>query len=389
MKSVPIEQRARSKPLRFALACLWLAVLAVLAPRLSAQSNSAVRTTVTPSLPNAAAESGSATGFRGDFARNQTALGMVLYAPAFASTVASDGLAWAASYLLVAGGSFVAAAEVSRQITITDPMHRLATGAPIRGAIAGSMIASLLDADVKGTAGAMFFSSVGATAGALWLGRKMNDGEAAATLFGSDLMALGAYGAATAAGLGNAAGSNRARLSLALAGMVAGAPLGQAYAALATYHVSRGDLTGMTAAGGVGILAGLTAIAGADRPDRQVAAALTIGGLAGIAIGDRLLAKRYDHTESEGRLLALGGLAGGLMGGGVALLARGNDTRLSALSGALITAGAAGGIILSQRYLLPRADGGLEFGSLRLNPIGVVAAATGMRGVYTLGSLSF
>ena len=428
MKSVLIEQLARTRLLRLVLPCLWLAGFTFPAAKLSAQSpaagvaakprvelsDSARKSSVAPAAswsrngptaappPNAppgatpaaspppgSADPATAAGFRHEFVRNQTALGVGIYAPAFATTVASDGLAWAASYLLGAGGSFVAAAEISRQLSITDPMYHLATGAPIRGAIAGSILAALLDADVKGTASAVLFSSVGATASALWLGQKMNDGEAAATLFGSDLLALGAYGAATAAGLENNVGTNRTRLSLALGGMIAGAPLGHAYAALASYHVSRGDLTALAAAGGVGMLAGLTAIAGGDRPDRQVAAALTIGGLAGVFVGDRLLVKRYDHTESEGRLLALGGLAGGLMGGGVALVARGDDTRLNALSGALVTAGAAGGIILSQRYLLPKADGGLRLGALKVNPMGVVAAATGMRGAYTLGSMSF
>ena len=70
--------------------------------------------------------------FHPGFVRNQTLLGVGIYAPAFAATVAHDGVAWGASYLLVAGGSFVAASEISRRLTITDPMQRLATGAPIR-----------------------------------------------------------------------------------------------------------------------------------------------------------------------------------------------------------------------------------------------------------------
>jgi hypothetical protein len=316
-------------------------------------------------------------------------LGVAVYAPAFATTVAHDGLAWAASYLLVAGGSFVAAAEISRDLKVTDPMQRLATGAPIRGAIAGSILASTLDGDRRVTAGAVLFSSLGGTAAGLWLGRNMTDGEAAATLYGSDILGLATYAAMTAAGVNGAGSPNKTRAGLTLAGMIAGAPLGQAYAALAPYHVSVGDLTAMSASAGVGMLAGLTVIANGERTDRQVSAALAIGGAAGLLFGDRLLVRRYDHTLSEGRLVVAGGLAGGLTGAGVALLTGGQQARVNAYAATLTTVGAAGGILLAQRYLLPKADGALRLGGLKLNPLGVVAAASGMRGAYTLGSLTF
>ena len=327
--------------------------------------------------------------FRSDFVRNQTLLGVAIYAPAFATTVARDGIAWAASYLLVAGGSFVAAAEISRAIKITDPMQRLATGAPIRGAIAGSILASTYDGDSRATAASILFGSIGGAASALWLGRRLSDGEAAATLFGSDVFGLAAFAGATAAGLEAPGSPAKRRSGLTLAGMIVGAPLGQAYAALAPYNVSVGDLTAMTASAGVGMLAGLTTVASGTITDRQVAAALAIGGAAGLVVGDRLLARRYDHTPSEGRLVVVGGVAGGLMGAGVALLTGGSQGRFNTYSAALTTLGAAGGIVLTQRYMLPQADGALRLGGLRMNPLGVVAAATGMRGVYTLGSLSF
>lgn len=416
--------RPPSKVVWFALATAWLGALASLAAKLPAQAVgtgtskprleladtarraaavSAPASTPRPSAPSVAPAGmvvaapavkpprapETATQFRADFVRNQTMLGVAVYAPAFATTVAHDGLAWAASYLLVAGGSFVAAAEISRDLKVTDPMQRLATGAPIRSAIAGSILASALDGDRRVTAGAVLFSSLGGTAAGLWLGRNMTDGEAAATLYGSDILGLATYAAMTAAGVNGAGSPNKTRAGLTLAGMIAGAPLGQAYAALAPYHVSVGDLTAMSASAGVGMLAGLTVIANGERTDRQVSAALAIGGAAGLLVGDRLLVRRYDHTLSEGRLIVAGGLAGGLTGAGVALLTGGQQARVNAYAATLTTVGAAGGIILAQRYLLPKADGALRLGGLKLNPLGVVAAASGMRGAYTLGSLTF
>ncbi|MDA1080302.1 MAG: hypothetical protein O2973_01295 [Gemmatimonadetes bacterium] len=355
--------------------------------RTSARTSVALART---SQPPSAAQPPVVGGFRSDFVRNQTLFGVGIYGPALATLIARDGVAWGASYLLVAGGSFVAAAEISRQMTITEPMQHLSTWLPVQGAIAGSMLGSLIDADNRGTAGAVLFGSLGGTAIALWRGREMNEGEAAATVFGTNVLGLAALGAGTAMGLQDRDGGKNKRLALTLGGMIGGAPLGHAYAALASYHVTRGDLTAMTAAAGVGMLAGLTAIADGDDPsDQQLAGALTIGGVLGLVAGDRLLTKRYDHTIGEGRFVVVGALAGGLMGAGVALVARGDDAQWSTLTASLTTAGAAGGILLAQRYAGPKADGVMSLGGLSLNPVGLVAAASGARGTFTLGSIRF
>jgi hypothetical protein len=327
--------------------------------------------------------------FRADFVKTQALLGVGIYGPSFATLVARDGLSWAASYLLVAGGSFVGAAELSRQVNITDPMQRLALGMPIRAALAGSMLATTFGSDPHHTAGAILFSSVGGTAAGLLLGRNMTDGEAAATLFGSDALALEAFAVSTASGLVGTGAGNKSRALITVAGLAAGAPLGQAYAALAPYNVTVGDLSTLAASAGVGMLGGMTVIADHHPADREVAAALAIGGAVGLVIGDRMLVRVFDHTPAEGRLVMVGGLAGGLMGAGVAMLTGGAQSRFSTLTGIMTTAGAAGGIALSQRYLMPKADGALRLGGLTMNPIGMVAAAAGMRGSYTLGSLSF
>ncbi|MEA3245052.1 MAG: hypothetical protein U9Q74_02725 [Gemmatimonadota bacterium] len=327
---------------------------------------------------------------RADFVRNQAILGLGIYAPAFATTVATNGVAWGASYLLVAGGSYIAAAEVSRELKVTDPMQRLATWMPVHGAVAGSMLGALVDGDQKATAAAVLAGSLGGTALGLWRGQGMNVDEASATLAGTDVGGLAGYGIATFAGLTDRGHANKGRLAASLGGMLIGAPLGHAYAALAPYHVTRGDLLAMTATAGVGMLAGLTVIAHEHDPtQRQVAGALTVGGLAGLVVGDRLFTRRYDHTEGDGTLMIGGGVAGGLMGAGVAVLTGGSTSRWNTTTAALTTVGAAAGLAWSQYYLAPAADGATRLGAIRFNPAGFVAAAARAQGTYTLATIRF
>lgn len=327
---------------------------------------------------------------RADFVRNQAVLGLGIYAPAFATTVATNGVAWGASYLLVAGGSYIAAAELSRELKVTDPMQRLATWLPVHGAVAGSMFGALVDGDQKATAAAVLAGSLGGTALGLWRGQEMNLDEASATLAGADVGGLAGYGIATFAGLTDRGRANKGRLAASLGGMLLGAPLGHAYAALVPYHVTRGDLLAMTATAGVGMLAGLTVIAHDNAPtQRQVAGALTFGGLAGLVAGDRLLTRRYDHTEGDATLMIGGGIAGGLMGAGVAALTGGSASRWNTTTAALTTGGAAAGLAWAQYYLAPAADGTRRLGAIQFNPVGIVAAASRAPGAYTLATIRF
>lgn len=330
------------------------------------------------------------TGPRADFARNQTVLGIAIYAPAFATTIATRPAAWAASYIVMAGASYVGAAEISRQMVITDPMQDLTTWMPVNGAIAGGLLGVALKADQPGNAGAVFAGALGGTAISLWRGRSMNTGEATATIAGSDVGGLTLYGLATAAGLVNDTSVNRTRLGMTAAGMLLGAPLGHAYASLAPYHVTRGDIAAMTATATVGMLAGLTVIADTRQPsERQLAGALTYGGLAGFVVGDLLLTRRYDHTDEQGTAMIGGGIVGGLMGAGVALLTGQTRRRWSTAGAAFTTLGAAVGVAWSQYYVRPAADGGMQLGSLRFNPAGILGAAARAPGAHTLATITF
>src|SRR6476660_913808 len=59
------------------------------------------------------------TDARNAFVRDQTLLGIFVYAPAFAGAIGDNSGSQSAGYLVVAGGTFFAASEVSRRMFIS------------------------------------------------------------------------------------------------------------------------------------------------------------------------------------------------------------------------------------------------------------------------------
>src|SRR5207302_6650946 len=55
---------------------------------------------------------------RNAFVKNQTILGLVFYGPAFAGAIGDNNAGRTAGYLVVAGGTFFAASEISRRTSI-------------------------------------------------------------------------------------------------------------------------------------------------------------------------------------------------------------------------------------------------------------------------------
>src|SRR2546423_5534001 len=66
------------------------------------------------------------TNARNSFVRTQTLLGFLEYGPAFAGAISDNEAGQVAGYLVVAGGSFFAASEISRRNLITRPQSDLA-----------------------------------------------------------------------------------------------------------------------------------------------------------------------------------------------------------------------------------------------------------------------
>jgi hypothetical protein len=209
----------------------------------------------------------------------------------------------------------------------------------------------------------------------------MSDGEVAASVFGADLMALGGL-ASTHIASSTAGTSERAGIT-AVAGLL-GYPLGYLYASRASYHVSAGDVNTLWTGAAVGATAASAFLANGRPSARMVATTLSAGALAGAILGDRFLVRPYDHSPEDGQLVALGAVAGGMMGAGIGILSGAAHDRVSAATAALTAAGAVGGIVLAERWRTRSGDAGRKLGRLELDPAGAIAVAAGVTGTHTL-----
>src|SRR5438034_266212 len=134
------------------------------------------------------------TDARSAFIRGQTLLGISVYGPAFAGAIGEDNGSYTAAYLVVAGGSFFAASEISRRMFISRPQADLSTNMGLNGALAGWAITYLAHAEDKGQfAGAFIGGLTGATLG-VRIARNMTEADAVASAFGSDIGAAIAVG---------------------------------------------------------------------------------------------------------------------------------------------------------------------------------------------------
>jgi len=321
-----------------------------------------------------------------NFMRDQTVLGAMVYAPAFALTVARNGVPAIATYLVVATGTYFASADYARFHEVSATASDFATGGALRGALAGWAIAQASHADVHGTAGGVFIGSFAGMVGGLVAGGRMTDGEAAATRFGGDLLAAIGYGFGSA-GAGSRAGRDGGVAAVGAA--LVGLPLGHWYASRAAYRVTSGDVSTLWTSAGIGAAAAGAFVANGSPSKTTVAAALAGGALLGAFAGDRFLVRSYDHSLEEGQVVALGAAAGGVMGAGLGMLTAATHQRMSGVTVGFGAVGAIGGLVLAERYLVPHADAGRALGRLELNPAGVLAAASRQPGAYPLARWTF
>ena len=319
--------------------------------------------------------------------RDQTALGVVLYAPSFATAVADKGIPAIATALVVGAGSYFAASDYAAHHRVTGVGSDAATRGAVRGAIAGWALAQTTRADVHRTAGAIFLGSAAGMVGGFLSGNQMTEGEAAATTFGGDFLAVLGYGLGSSRA--NAAPNGRVGGAVAVGTALLGAPLGYLYASRASYRVTAGDVTTLWASAAIGATTAATVIANGSPTPPAVAAVLGVGALAGAFVGDRYLVRTYDHSNVEGQLVALGALGGGVLGGGVSLLTVASHQRMSGATMAFAATGALAGMLLTEHYVLPHVDAGRVLGRVELNPAGVLGIASGRRGAYPLGRVTF
>ena len=336
-----------------------------------------------------AAERGDA---RGAFIISQTALGALVYAPSFAYAVTENDAGRIPVYLLVAGGTYFAAASLSRDMRITPPQNVLATRAAISGGAAGYAVTYALGAPEDGRAAGIFIGSLAGTATGLWIGRGMTSAGAMAASFGSDALALSTAGVLRATGTlrreSRGGEPKAAAVAIVTAGLV-GYPLGARYARTTSYNVTAGDVGTLWVAGGIGTVAAATLVADLDS-DEATYLGLTAGFAAGVYAGDRLLVRRFDHSWGQFATVAAGAVGGGLMGAGVAVLVDREDPS-NALVWGLMTAGAVTGVGIANWVQVTPADARHQRSGMRLRIDGtaVAMAASGVPGRHALVSITF
>jgi len=340
------------------------------------------------------------TDARNGFIGRQSLLGLLVYGPTFAGAIANNDAGAAAGYLVVAGGSFFAASEISRRILVTKPQTDLSFNLGHNGALAGWATTYLLHTnDQVQSAGAFIGGLTGAALG-LHFADGMTEADAVGAGFGSDIGALIGYGAAEtfrggsgcqlqADGTTDCGGriSDRAEVAIILASGIIGYPLGVLYPRNASYSVTPGDIQTLWPSAAIGASAASLFLS--DNPTTSHAAlALTSGGVVGMILGDRFLVRKFDHSRADGLRVTLGTLAGGLMGAGIASLTNPSDPNRRLVSG-MATAGGLIGVIATERYLDPSPDAGRRGMRLTVNPMSIFFVAAHTPGNHSLLNVRF
>jgi hypothetical protein len=317
------------------------------------------------------------------FVRDQTILGLTVYAPSFATAVTNNAASGVAAYLLVAGGSFFAASSLARDLPISTAQQHLSTHTGLHGALAGWGIAYALDGSSDATGAAIFLGGIGGTAAGLYLGQQATVYEVSAASFAADAMALMAFGALEAI---NDDMDSRTEVGAVVAAGLLGYPLGLTYARRAPYNVTTGDVWTLWTTGAIGALLASAPIQ-EDPDDREVAALLTAGFAAGLVAGDRFLVRRLDHRRDAGVMVGLGATAGALMGAGLYALIDTDIHNPGVLRGIAAVGGIAG-LFATEYYLAPRVDA-RRGASIDLMPGNAALAAAGVQGTHPVVRIRF
>jgi hypothetical protein len=339
---------------------------------------------------------------RNAFVKNQTILGILVYGPTFAGAIANNGAGATAGYLVVAGGSFFAASEISRRTFISRAQSDLAFNMGHNGALAGWATMYVFGADDRPQAAGAFVGGLAGAALGLSTARDMTEADAVGSAFGSDMGALIGWGTMEAIrgketctpnpdpfldSQCTRALSDRAEVTVILVSGLVGYPLGLLYPRNARYRVTPGDIQTLW---GTAILGMTTtgAFLGAKNSGRTVAATLTTGGVLGIIAGDRFLVQRYDHSRTDGGRVVLGTVAGGLMGAGVATLFNTDNPDPHFVLG-LAAVGGLTGIIITEHYLDPASDAGPPRFHVTFNPASIALMAARSPGNHSLLNVRF
>lgn len=337
---------------------------------------------------------------RNSFIRNQTLLGLGVYGPTFAGAVGDNGVGYTAAYLVVAGGSFFAASEISRRLFISRAQNDLSFNTGRNGALAGWATTYLMGMTGRAQSAGAFIGGITGTALGLRIARNMSESDAVGAGFGADISALIAWGTTEAlAGEERCTQapngffecsdriSDKAQVAVILGSGLLGYPLGVLYPRNARYNVTPGDVQTLYATTALGILAGVSFLPESPKTSTAYAAG-TIGGVVGLIAGDRFLVRRFDHGRSEAGRATLGTGAGALMGAGVAALI---DTDLESpqLVFGMATVGGLIGLIVAEKYVDAAPDAGRRGARISFNPASILSIAARTPGNHSLINVRF
>jgi hypothetical protein len=337
---------------------------------------------------------------RNAFVKNQMILGLVAYGPAFAAAIADNGAGATAGYLVVAGGTFFAASEISRRTFISRAQSDLAFNMGRNGTLAGWAAMYAAGATDRAQAAGAFVGGLTGTGLGLAMARNMTEADAVGAGFGSDIGALIGWGAAEVIRGPETCTftpslppvckrnlSDRAEVLMVLGAGVIGYPLGLLYPRNARYHVTPGDIGTLWATSILG-MSTAGAFLGDHSSGRAVAGTLTAGGIVGIIAGDRFLVQRFDHSRTDGGRVVLGTAAGGLMGAGIAALINSNNPGPHLVLG-LASVGGLTGIIVTERYVDAAPDAGPPRFRVTFNPMAIGLMAVRTPGNHSLLNVRF
>lgn len=292
-----------------------------------------------------------------------------------------DGSQAFGAYLLTSGTSFFLPLMLTADSPVSASAANLYWYGASRGIAHGVLLADAFDDQSSGNRGvigmAMTLSVVEGVAGyAYATSAKLDPGTTQAIAMGGDFGLLWGYNLSDLASTPDQRGTS-AQSATMLAGSFVGMAGGRALASRRAY--SYGDGVVMRTAGYAGGLVGIAfadAAAQNGSDSKAYSAGLLIGTLAGLGIGDRLVAGR-EFTAGDGMLVQLGTGLGALMGLGVVSIVnpRGGDTSTPYWAGT-----ATGGVLgyamtysgLSRRAVA-RASEGTSW-RMEIAPAGLLAA---------------
>jgi hypothetical protein len=340
---------------------------------------------------------------RNAFITKQTILGLIAYGPTFAGAISDNSAAATAGYLVVAGGTFFAASEISRRTSISRAQSDLAFNMGHNGALAGWATMYAIGATNRAQSAGAFVGGLTGASLAVGIGRNMTEADAVGAAFGSDIGALIGWGTAEAirgrktctpnpdpALPPNCSRSlsNKSEVMLVLTAGIIGYPMGVLYPRNAHYNVTPGDIQTLWGTTLLGMATSGALFLDRSNSGRAIATSLTAGGVVGLIAGDRFLVQRYDHSRTDGGRVFLGTLAGGLMGAGIAIIPNTNNPDPRLVLG-LASVGGLIGIIATERYLDPSADAGRPRIRVTFNPAGIIGLATRASGNHSLINVRF